>query len=339
VVVGASRDARRHRRHVVGVRDARQQHRELVAAEARDQVAAARALEQHRGHAHQQRVAGGVALRVVDLLEVVEVDEDHRHVLARRIARQRLLDAIAEERAVGQSGQGVVEGTVRQLRLERAVRRHVVRDHEHALDRAVLGDRHGRQLRGAAPLEPDGEVGLPALRGARQRGLQPLLAPGAVVGRHQLDQRPPAQRLHRHAQQGGRGSVHVADGAVRPDGEDRVDVQVEEGPQPSGHRRCRQRGPLDGGRRRRRPSVRTPVGDVRLRRRQAGRSSGQGGASGSVTVGTTWLREPGDELHRSGRAVGHDRPAVQPGCARSPRPHDGRFPAVRKAWRSHHPRP
>ena len=56
----------------------------------------------------QQLVAAGVAERVVDQLEVVEVDEQHRE---RRVAALRLHDhlreAVGEQRAVGQPGQRV----------------------------------------------------------------------------------------------------------------------------------------------------------------------------------------------------------------------------------------
>jgi hypothetical protein len=51
---------------------------ELVTAEAGDRVAGAQALDQPRGEHAQELVAGTVAERVVDELEAVEVDEQHR---------------------------------------------------------------------------------------------------------------------------------------------------------------------------------------------------------------------------------------------------------------------
>ncbi len=56
---------------------------------------------------------------VVDGLEVVEVDEQHRH--RRRVpvgAGQGVLEPVGEQRAVGQAGEGVVEGVVLELRLQ-----------------------------------------------------------------------------------------------------------------------------------------------------------------------------------------------------------------------------
>ena len=50
---------------------------ELVAADAGDDVAGAHAAAQPLGEHEQQLVTGGVAAAVVDVLEVVEVDEQH----------------------------------------------------------------------------------------------------------------------------------------------------------------------------------------------------------------------------------------------------------------------
>ncbi len=77
-------------------------------------------LEQTNGDLLQHLVAGRVAEAVVDRLEVVEVEEDHgdARVLARR-AGERVVDAVGEQRSVGQPGDGVVEGLVRELLLER----------------------------------------------------------------------------------------------------------------------------------------------------------------------------------------------------------------------------
>ena len=54
------------------------QDRELVAAEARDGVLGARRFAQALGRLREHHVAGLVAQRVVDELEAVEVDEQHR---------------------------------------------------------------------------------------------------------------------------------------------------------------------------------------------------------------------------------------------------------------------
>jgi hypothetical protein len=89
-----------------------EQHRELVAAQPRHGVAAARGREQPLGHAAQQRVARGVAERVVDPLEAVEVEHQHRHLLGVR-AGERLGQPLAQPGAVGQPGERVVQRLVR----------------------------------------------------------------------------------------------------------------------------------------------------------------------------------------------------------------------------------
>ena len=60
-----------------------QQDRELVATEARDDVAGAQRIAHAVGDGDQQLVAGGVAQAVVDQLEVVEIEEQHDRLHAR----------------------------------------------------------------------------------------------------------------------------------------------------------------------------------------------------------------------------------------------------------------
>ena len=80
--------------------------RELVAADAGDGIGLAHAGLQALGAALDQQVAGGMAQQVVDVLEAVEIDADHRRdVAAPADRRHRLLEALAEQLAVGQLGQ------------------------------------------------------------------------------------------------------------------------------------------------------------------------------------------------------------------------------------------
>jgi hypothetical protein len=117
-------------RHVLRRPRRLDEHGELVAAEPRHRVAPARGALQAAGDLRQQAVAGAVAQRVVDRLEVVEVEQEHRDAVAvgRRGVRaaaglgagERVGEAVAEEGAVGQAGERVVEGLVRELRLAAA---------------------------------------------------------------------------------------------------------------------------------------------------------------------------------------------------------------------------
>ncbi len=94
-----------------------EQHRELVAAHARSEVVLAQRRAQALGDRHEQRIAGGVPERVVDALEIVEVEEHHRRRVV--VACERGLDAQGEERAVGEPRQRIVARLVRQPLLER----------------------------------------------------------------------------------------------------------------------------------------------------------------------------------------------------------------------------
>jgi hypothetical protein len=89
-----------------GVRDLRQQDRELVASQPDHDVGGSHCLRQPLRHRLQDEVAVVVAERVVDLLEAVEVEQHERHrgpALAR--LRQAGRASLVEHRAVRQAGQ------------------------------------------------------------------------------------------------------------------------------------------------------------------------------------------------------------------------------------------
>ena len=79
-----------------------QQDDEFVAAQSGNGVFGTHAFKQAHGGLLEQLVAGFVTERVVDHLEVVEVDEHHTDTLARALGMgQRQVQTIIEERAVG----------------------------------------------------------------------------------------------------------------------------------------------------------------------------------------------------------------------------------------------
>src|SRR5256885_882689 len=86
----------------------RLQNRKLVAAEARDRVALADRAADALGDRAEQPVSDWMTERVVDALEIVEVEAEHRERLAAGIdAREALGHALAEQHAVRQVGQRV----------------------------------------------------------------------------------------------------------------------------------------------------------------------------------------------------------------------------------------
>jgi hypothetical protein len=95
-----------------------EQKRELVAAEPRHGVHRAQQAAQSIAHDGQQPVARRVAARVVDLLEVVEIQEQHRELRpgpARALERDA--QAVEEQSPIGQPGELVVERLMGELRL------------------------------------------------------------------------------------------------------------------------------------------------------------------------------------------------------------------------------
>ena len=100
--------------------DLLQEQRELVPAEAAGGVVRTDRLRKAPGCEADERVALRVAQGIVDGLEVVEVEEQHRRALGvAAAAAEGMLQAVDVERPVGQAGQGIVEGLAGELRLQR----------------------------------------------------------------------------------------------------------------------------------------------------------------------------------------------------------------------------
>ncbi|MNM42014.1 hypothetical protein D3C81_528440 [compost metagenome] len=105
----------RHVHGIVGRLQFDQQH-ELVAAYARQRVLTVQVPTQARRHRLEQQVADMVAEGIVDRLEPVQIDEHQRKATALlRHFANGLLDTVGQQRAVGQRGQGVVQGQLREF--------------------------------------------------------------------------------------------------------------------------------------------------------------------------------------------------------------------------------
>ena len=101
--------------HAVGVTRIAQQQRKLIAPPARHGVGLAHAAGQAMRDVFQRLVTGDVTVAVVDVLETIEVDHRHGERFAAALGLgDGPLEAVGEERAVGQAGQGVVRGLVLQ---------------------------------------------------------------------------------------------------------------------------------------------------------------------------------------------------------------------------------
>jgi hypothetical protein len=108
--------AERHR--LLSRRDVLDHDGELVAAQPRQRVLWAQESAQALGHLQEHSVTDEVPDRIVDQLEPVQVEEQHRdEAVAALEPAQRLLQAVHEHRAVGHAGQRVRAGLALEVEL------------------------------------------------------------------------------------------------------------------------------------------------------------------------------------------------------------------------------
>ena len=108
---------------------------ELVSAVAIQPVAVSRGVCHRFRDADQERVTGGVTARVVEGLEPVEVEHEHREGPAAAPIRDRLAELALERAVVAQTGQGIEVGAD----ADRAVRLCVLEG-----DRGLAGEQLGQ---------------------------------------------------------------------------------------------------------------------------------------------------------------------------------------------------
>src|SRR6266700_3771611 len=89
--------------------------REFVTPQARHEIHLAHAATQPFGNSLQQLVTDKMPVRIVDLLELIEVEEQHGKLLASIDQRERLIEPFIESRSVEQAGQRIVMRQVRNL--------------------------------------------------------------------------------------------------------------------------------------------------------------------------------------------------------------------------------
>ena len=269
-----------------------QQQAELLAAQARGQVAvAARFLEQ-AAEQLQSAVAHFMAMGVVHLLEMIQIEHEggERQVMAPGV-RQHGLGALLEAAPVGQAGQRVGDGQLAQLELGLVAPGHQQGDgverHGHAgHQRKGQVDRVGRaEVRvlvgeGAQNAAPQGQAG----HGQHARKHQP--APAGL--RWQLRPQRGTGHQQRHGGQQNVGPAH-AEG---------VAVEAQEVAQRRGHgQHLEQARPGPGAQ----PAHESAVGHP-LRRHAAADGDG-----GDDTVGQRGGREVGDDDGHPGQGLQQQR--------------------------------
>ncbi|MEY9373818.1 hypothetical protein ABIE83_008436 [Bradyrhizobium diazoefficiens] len=98
--------------------DRGEQQQEFVARDARQHVGIAQVAPEPLRQLDQQRIADGVAVIVVDVLEIVDVEKGEREALAAAIAREQVVGAVLDHAPRRQAGQLVEIGRAEQLVLE-----------------------------------------------------------------------------------------------------------------------------------------------------------------------------------------------------------------------------
>ena len=93
----------------------RQHDHEFIAAQTPQHVARLNLRAQALGKLDQQFVAGRMSERIVDVLEIIDIEKRQRDVFSGGTGLDRLGDQIAQARAVRQAGQHVVIGKPRDL--------------------------------------------------------------------------------------------------------------------------------------------------------------------------------------------------------------------------------
>ena len=125
------------------------QHQELVAPEAADRIRLAQRPAEAGGHLAQHIVTDTMAQGVVHVLESVEVDEEHRPVLAGATRPPlHLFDAVQDECAVRQAGEGVTSGQLLERFASRVELGDVVGGHHQPVDRGIVEQVDDAQLEG-----------------------------------------------------------------------------------------------------------------------------------------------------------------------------------------------
>ena len=218
-------DARGELAALLGPADVGLHHREFVAADARHEVGGRHRLDQTGRHELEQLVADRMAERVVDGLEMIEIEAMHGKAAARLDAVEGVLQMLAEQHAVRQIGQHVVPRQMRDLGLGAAALGDVLVHRDPA---AVL-HRPLRHRDDAAVHQLLGEGGrLAGMDRGRRRDLL-RIGDGAVADRGAIV----LDRLEQGAGLGqlGRQRVHLHIGLVA---DDQLLLGVEHA-QPVGH--------------------------------------------------------------------------------------------------------
>src|SRR5215831_2249723 len=107
-------NAPRHRGRFRAIRNAVQQDRKLIAAEARDNVRVTNAALQPPGHGNQQLITNRMTQTVIDVFKTIEVKKEYSKLIVLLVfgALNHEFQVLSQQHPVRQVGERVMEGGV-----------------------------------------------------------------------------------------------------------------------------------------------------------------------------------------------------------------------------------
>ncbi len=222
------RDRRRQIGHIFD------QDRELVAAEPRDGVRGAQGRLQALRERDQQQVAGGVAEAVVDGLEVVQIDEQHRQLAPIAIGpRLSVNDAVVKQSPVGQTRQPIMEGAMDELLFERLALAHIAAVEHDAVHVRIVQEIGRDRFQVAADAVGQLEAPFDGAGGStRHKTIQERAGPWHLVWHQQIQERGTDQAQGVAAQDLSDGRTGVAQRRVALDDGDHVRRMLDQRAEP-----------------------------------------------------------------------------------------------------------
>ena len=103
---------------LVNVADRAQEKNELIASHSGQHIGGANLTRDPARDLHQQIVAGGVSIIIVDIFEIIDVDKGQSEFCLLRGGLDQILDRLFQQAAVGQTGEIVEIGATKQLVLQ-----------------------------------------------------------------------------------------------------------------------------------------------------------------------------------------------------------------------------
>ena len=135
-------------------------HQEFLATPADDVVRRAKQPAQNIRHLHEHGVSGGVAVGVVDLLEMIDVEQDEEQIGASRSALAARMepddgggvrvDGLLDEAPIAQSGQRIGKAGILDARIRVAQLRRALFDQRFELAAALFDATHAQAMGGVA---------------------------------------------------------------------------------------------------------------------------------------------------------------------------------------------